>query len=152
MTAPGSRVFAIRDANEEVVYLFGVGVYAGDRRRPTSDAEVAELLEVAKDAIRSSDANPIDVSGYLDRLVAAGEMTRDDADAELAAGKARAAANRARPIGERAAELVERTLANPRIDLDDGSVVWGYQCWWAPEERLSEVVGDRRVVTVAPPS
>ena len=21
---------------------------------------------------------------------------------------------------------------NPRIDLDGGGVVWGYQCWWFP--------------------
>lgn len=21
---------------------------------------------------------------------------------------------------------------NPKITLDDGSVLWGYQCWWEP--------------------
>lgn len=22
--------------------------------------------------------------------------------------------------------------SNPKITLDDGTVIWGYQCWWAP--------------------
>lgn len=24
----------------------------------------------------------------------------------------------------------EPDYTNPRIELDDGSVIWGYQCWW----------------------
>lgn len=24
------------------------------------------------------------------------------------------------------------TYANPKITLDDGSVIWGYECWWTP--------------------
>ena len=24
---------------------------------------------------------------------------------------------------------------NPRITLDDGTVIWGYQCWWKPIEK-----------------
>lgn len=27
---------------------------------------------------------------------------------------------------------------NPRIRLDDGSMIWGYQCWWAPVEGLPD--------------
>ena len=23
-------------------------------------------------------------------------------------------------------------FGNPRIQLQDGSVIWGYQCWWRP--------------------
>ena len=23
-------------------------------------------------------------------------------------------------------------IANPRIRLQDGSVIWGYECWWNP--------------------
>jgi hypothetical protein len=29
---------------------------------------------------------------------------------------------------------------NPRIDLDSGETVWGYMCWWGPEERLHELI------------
>lgn len=24
---------------------------------------------------------------------------------------------------------------NPKITLDDGTVIWGYQCWWHPVEK-----------------
>lgn len=25
---------------------------------------------------------------------------------------------------------------NPKIKLDNGSIVWGCQCWWGPEEEI----------------
>lgn len=25
--------------------------------------------------------------------------------------------------------------SNPKITLDDGTVIWGYQCWWSPVEK-----------------
>lgn len=31
-------------------------------------------------------------------------------------------------------------FTNPRITLDDGSVVWGMQCWWGPEESIKREV------------
>jgi len=34
---------------------------------------------------------------------------------------------------------------NPRIKLDDGRTVWGYQCWWGPESQYDKVVGSRKV-------
>jgi hypothetical protein len=148
MTAPGSRVFAVRDTDENTVNLIGFGVYAGDHRRPTSDGNLAEYRQLAEQAIAHSDASPIDAAGWYDTLVAKGEMTRADADRQLAEGEARAAASKARPMSERVDELVERLLANPRIDLDDGTVVWGCECWWSAEERFDEFVGDREVVTV----
>jgi hypothetical protein len=37
---------------------------------------------------------------------------------------------------------------NPRIRLDDGSVVWGQECWWGPEDRVHQEIGSRRVVMV----
>ena len=36
---------------------------------------------------------------------------------------------------------------NPRITLDDGRVVWGAQCWWAPEDVVRSRIGARHVVT-----
>ena len=38
-------------------------------------------------------------------------------------------------------------ITNPKITLDNGNVVWGYQCWWGPEDRVkNEMIGDRKVV------
>lgn len=35
---------------------------------------------------------------------------------------------------------------NPRLRLDDGTVVWGGECWWGDEERMKLEVGSRRLV------
>ena len=37
---------------------------------------------------------------------------------------------------------------NPKIILDSGEVVWGYQCWWAPEAYTRKVIGDRKITLV----
>jgi len=42
-------------------------------------------------------------------------------------------------------------LTNPRITLDNGSIVWGCQCWWGAEERWEEYkqrYKDRKIVVV----
>lgn len=33
--------------------------------------------------------------------------------------------------------MVVECMQNPRIKLDDGKVVWGYECWWMPESDFS---------------
>lgn len=48
-------------------------------------------------------------------------------------------------------EALNRALCNPRIRLDNGSVVWGCQCWWGPEEKVKESIGGREVVIVPVP-
>lgn len=35
---------------------------------------------------------------------------------------------------------------NPKIQLDDGGVVWGCECWWGAEERVRKAIGVREVV------
>lgn len=37
---------------------------------------------------------------------------------------------------------------NPCIQLDDGRLVWGAQCWWGTEEQIRARVGNRKVVIV----
>ncbi|OQA08597.1 MAG: hypothetical protein BWY67_01473 [Bacteroidetes bacterium ADurb.Bin397] len=32
----------------------------------------------------------------------------------------------------------ELGLKNPKIELDNGKVVWGCQCWWGPEEKSNK--------------
>lgn len=39
-------------------------------------------------------------------------------------------------------------LGNPKIVLDDGGVVWGYQCWWSSIESFEEQ-GFTNIVTMS---
>jgi len=39
---------------------------------------------------------------------------------------------------------------NPKILLDSGEVVWGCECWWAPEQKVKDAIGNRRITIVAP--
>lgn len=150
-TQIGARVFAVRSADDNTINLFGFGTYAGDHPRPATDAETAELAEFAADAVRHADANPLDVTTAYDHLVADGTLTREAADEELRAAAQRIAEEQARPIEERAAALTRTMLNNPRVDLDEGGHVWGYECWWGPEERFAEFAKGRTVNTVGAP-
>lgn len=39
-------------------------------------------------------------------------------------------------------------IPNPKIQLDNGDVVWGYQCWWGDEEEVKCSIGGRQVIEV----
>ncbi len=41
-------------------------------------------------------------------------------------------------------------VKNPKLKLDSGVVVWGQDCWWGPEEKIKQMIGDRKVNLVAP--
>lgn len=45
----------------------------------------------------------------------------------------------------------ESASPNPRITLDNGKVVWGYQCWWESEEETKRIIGQRTVINVDHP-
>ena len=52
---------------------------------------------------------------------------------------------------ERHREAHERFCENlpaPRVKLDSGGVVWGFECYWGPEEQVKKWLRDREVVTV----
>ena len=34
--------------------------------------------------------------------------------------------------------LAERVKKGVRITLDDGSILWGYECWWKPISEVEE--------------
>jgi hypothetical protein len=155
-TAPGTRVvaFALTPADADAIYIYGLGTYVGDFPRPGSDRpatrdEASRYAEV----IRSTDASPIDPRPFYDRQVELGKMTKEDAEAELAEGARRAAARLAQPMAERVEDLHRRLSLNPKIELDDGAVVWGCQCWWGPgdENDLETKAAGRRIVTVPVP-
>jgi hypothetical protein len=42
------------------------------------------------------------------------------------------------------------TISNPTIKLDNGKTVYGYECWWGPEEKVKEMIGNRKVTEVPP--
>lgn len=43
-------------------------------------------------------------------------------------------------------EHPEFGFPNPRITLDDGRIVWGCECWWGPEDKVKESIGNRKVI------
>ena len=43
----------------------------------------------------------------------------------------------------------EFPVPNPKIQLDNGEVVWGYQCWWGPEEKVNEMIAGRKIEFVS---
>ena len=88
----GERVYAIRNSDEETIYAYGPGVYAGLQKPPVGTRTCFGVID----------------------------------------------------------EDWPETYVNPRIDLDNGGVVWGCQCWWGPEDEVSRSFGDRKVVIVPP--
>lgn len=42
-------------------------------------------------------------------------------------------------------------VPNPKITLDNGGVVWGYQCWWGKEAKIKKIIGHRKVIDVPAP-
>jgi hypothetical protein len=151
MTAVGTRVFAVASANATTVALYGFGTYVGDHPRPGSDTISDDDMTMYRQVIIDGDNNPLDVRGFADAAVAAGTMTRAEADAQLAAGADRQAAERARPLDDRVRDLHARARLNPRIDLDNGTTVWGYQCWWGPLDAYDSWRSGRDVITVDVP-
>lgn len=41
-------------------------------------------------------------------------------------------------VGFMADGLIEYEIPNPRIDLDDGHVVYGCECWWGSETAIRQ--------------
>jgi len=37
---------------------------------------------------------------------------------------------------------------NPRIKLDNGDIVWGFQCWWGDEEQMKKEIQDMKIIHV----
>jgi hypothetical protein len=36
--------------------------------------------------------------------------------------------------------LIEHDLTNPKIELDNGDIVYGCECWWGGEEHVKEML------------
>jgi hypothetical protein len=37
---------------------------------------------------------------------------------------------------------------NPKIELDNGKVVWGCECWWGSEEKIKKMMEGKTIVEV----
>lgn len=145
---PGDRVFAVYDADESTVRVLGFGVYTGDERPPDWSLTPEERQQV-EDAIREAEAaaDTTDVRVVYDTAVERGDMTREEAEAEIAQMEEQVRAERERPIGERVDELIAKVHRNPRIVLDGGQVVWAYQLQeWGLEDLWPQFAGRRQIV------
>lgn len=56
-----------------------------------------------------------------------------------------------KPMEQRIAEFHASAMGNPKIVLDNGDVVWGFQCWWGPLERTRARYGNLPETVVAVP-
>lgn len=50
------------------------------------------------------------------------------------------------------AELHQIGLQCPRLVMDSGLDVWGFECWWGPEESYDKFIQGRAVYPVPPPA
>jgi hypothetical protein len=41
-------------------------------------------------------------------------------------------------------------IQNPKLLMDDGTVVWGCESWWGGEQAVAGKIGERKVVIVKP--
>lgn len=152
MTEIGTRVWAVRDATDEVVNAYGFGTYIGDHLMDGWDHP--STLRRCQASIMRSDAKPlIDPHTFYDAKAESGEMTREDADAAIARVEASIAAEKALPFTERVEKLAKACGMNPRIELDSGGWVWGAECWWgeASDDTPIKWAKGRQIVTVAAP-
>lgn len=148
---PGTRVFAVRNADETTVTMYGFGVYAGRFARPNAIKFSEEEIDEITEQIVAASSEPIDVAGvqaHYDRHVAEGKCTQETANDLVIKYVRDKEESRARDPRERALEIIDKMNSNPRVDLDNGSTVWGYQCWWAPEDGFEAFVAGRTIVEV----
>ena len=150
----GARVFAVQSADQLEVRAFGTGTYVGDKPCPIKVeffGGIEALRAKVQEMIEADDGKPVETLFAVEMYDYFAEQGKPPAD-----GKSRediiaeALAERQRPMEVRVAELADRVVANPCIELDDGGVVWGMECWWGPEENFEAWCAGRPVVTVAP--
>lgn len=141
MTEIGDRVIALAaaDPDTKTVEIYGAGVYAGDHPRPGYEdvpIEGSVGYEYWAEIIRRSDEEDSSVQWSLDMHKQQFEEGKfDQAEYELRCAETREIdeAERRKPMSLRVATVFEAIGKNPRIDLDDGTSIWGFECWWGPQ-------------------
>lgn len=147
---PGTRVFAVISANSEEVRFLGFGTYVGDLPRPGTPERFSESdYEMVEQVIREhDDTPPLDSEAIIRWEIEKGHTAEEDFDKRMDEVEEKLRQDRAQPVRERAHELLLRMANNPKIELDNGDVVWGYQCWWGPEEQWAKVAQGRTITEV----
>ena len=51
-------------------------------------------------------------------------------------------------VGPMAEILKQAKIKNPKLVMDDGSIVWGCECWWGDVDVANEFMGKRNIVHV----
>ncbi len=141
----GSRVGAVRDEDAEkgITYLYGWGTYDGMQPTPGHVRPGPDSSEwgIARDVLLRADVKNIRVelaNDLIDRLHASGVMTEERMAEVKAHVLVREEKELAKSMQQRIEELLDRTIAKPRITLDDGRILYGHQCHWATEEVVRE--------------
>jgi hypothetical protein len=151
---PGSHVLAVRNADSETntLYVFGEGTYVGDKIRPGWPEEPSDVdRKMIEETLQNAD--PVaQLKAVLDEFLNRNEITHEDYAARLATAEAQYTVEKAKPMEERVKQYWLSVASNPRIDLDNGGVVWGYQCWWGPVNSFMTRFGHMTWEKVPPPS
>lgn len=141
MTEIGERVLALACADPvaRTVDVYGAGVYAGSFPRPGYEdvpVEGSQLYEEWAAVIRSTDNKNTSITWSLNehkRLFDEGAYTLEEYEHRCEEARRIDMAERLRPMSDRVASVFGGLGMNPRIDLDEGGSVWGFECWWGPE-------------------
>ncbi len=130
--APGTRVVAIREVNDDgVAVIFGFGTYDGDFPCPLLLQVHEAQRDLARRAIVAQDGNPAsDELAYRSRLVEEG-WPEADVVHRICDLRSQLTTEQQRPIEDRIDDLIEKMSMNPRITLDNGRIIWGMECWWS---------------------
>jgi len=147
----GQTVLAIRDGGDEVLNVYGEGVYVGDRPRPgTQDEPPSDDYEAIAFVLAEEDSVPIEEHRFLvwyDEWVRTGVEVKQSREEIIA----KIGGDRDRPMDERVREMYLKTRLNPCIYLDSGDIVFGFQCWWGSLEGANRKYPESEVKRVLVP-
>lgn len=150
MTEVGTRVLAIRDGADNVLNIFGEGVYVGDLPRPGVLSD--EMRQMLEKHIQAEDEVPVEKHWQVDMydhfLEQGVEPSTGKSREDIIAG---VEAERAQSMDERVADWFALMQRNPCIHLDSGDIVWGCQCWWGPLDQAMEKYKNCTINTVPVP-
>lgn len=146
----GMRVIAIRDGGDGQINSYGTGTYVGDL--PTSDTPDDYTRKLIEETIAAEDSKPVEEHWQVemfDHFMEKGVSPKAGTTHEsiIADVEAERALDHETRIRKRWALICK----NPCIHLDNGSVVWGKQCWWGPEDQLKKKYEDQEWVEVPVP-
>lgn len=147
------RVGAIRSASDKVVELYGYGIYLGDQLRPQWKELAQEMIPLQKLVWAKVLEQPEEglVAETLNLMQAQHALQKEagiESETITLAKVKDLVAQRKKDLAERLhwsehqllTWLSENSsmLCNPKILLDDGRTVWGFECWWGPEDKTKK--------------